>query len=193
MRAPVFNSRSIKLLPINPAAPVTRIVWINDSCNTTAPFPLFLEPSPPPCYNKYEGGVAVKPKRTYKDSLFRDIFNNKNRLQSLYEALTGNHVAIRDIKITTLRGTFFDEEVFDMVSFKWDPEVAMQVRMEEAQERGEKLGEKRGERRGEKRGAMQATLTSIRSLMKKLHMTAVEAMDTLEIPATEREKYASQL
>lgn len=284
----------------------------------------------------------MKPKRTYKDSLFRDIFNNKNRLQSLYEALTGNHVAIRDIKITTLRGTFFDdikndisflvgnlfvvllehqstlspnmpirmlwyisklyrqfvdakmpyrstlaplpaplffvfyngtenmpekwnlrlsdafggngsklelvvtvyninyaenrnilekcrdlkaysifvarvreavkngatlkkaitdtiryckendilvdyfaarerEEVFDMVSFKWDPEVAMQVREEEAQEKGEK------------RGAMQATLTSIRSLMKKLHMTAVEAMDTLEIPATEREKYASQL
>ena len=51
----------------------------------------------------------MKPKRTYKDSLFRDIFNNKKRLQDLYHALTGKHASLKDIRITTLRGTFFDD------------------------------------------------------------------------------------
>ena len=96
---------------------------------------------------------------------------------------------IRYCKENDILGDYFAakerEEVFDMVSFKWDPEVAMQVREEEAQEKGEK--------RGEKRGAMQATLASIRSLMKKLHMTAKEAMDTLEVPPSEQEKYAAML
>lgn len=284
----------------------------------------------------------MKPKRTYKDSLFRDIFNNKKRLQGIYKALTGKVAPLNEIKITTLRGTFFDDikndisflvgnlfvvllehqstlspnmpirmlwyvaklyrqyvdtrmpyrstlaflpsplffvfyngtadmpekwelrlsaafggdgsklelvvtvyninyaenreilercrdlkcysifvarireavekgatlkkaiadtiryckendilsdyfatkerkEVFDMVSFKWDPEVAKQVWMEEAQERGEK------------RGAMQATLSSIRNLMETMHLTMQQAMDALKIPASEQEKYASQL
>ena len=46
---------------------------------------------------------------------------------------------------------------------------------------------------GEKRGTMQATLVSSRHLMTKLHMTAAEAMNFLEVPVAEREKYASQL
>lgn len=32
----------------------------------------------------------MKAKRTYKDSLFRHIFNDKKRLASLYKALTGD-------------------------------------------------------------------------------------------------------
>ena len=51
----------------------------------------------------------MKPKRTYKDSMFRDIFNNKKRLQGIYHALTGQVVPLKEIKITTLRGTFFDD------------------------------------------------------------------------------------
>ncbi len=51
----------------------------------------------------------MKPKRTYKDSMFRDIFNNKKRLQGIYHALTGQIVPLKEIKITTLRGTFFDD------------------------------------------------------------------------------------
>ena len=51
----------------------------------------------------------MKEKRTYKDSLFRDIFNDKRRLQGIYEALTGKRVPVREIQITTLRGTFFND------------------------------------------------------------------------------------
>ena len=51
----------------------------------------------------------MKPKRTYKDSMFRSVFNDKKRLQSLFKALTGRFVPLRDIRITTLRGTFFDD------------------------------------------------------------------------------------
>lgn len=58
----------------------------------------------------------MKPKRTYKDSLFRDIFNDKRRLQRIYQALTGKLVPLKDIKITTLRGTFF-EDIKNDISF----------------------------------------------------------------------------
>ncbi|MBP3230935.1 MAG: transposase, partial [Anaerovibrio sp.] len=58
----------------------------------------------------------MKARRTYKDSLFRDIFNDKKRLQGIYYALTGEKVAVKDIKITTLRGTFF-EDIKNDISF----------------------------------------------------------------------------
>jgi len=45
--------------------------------------------------------------RTYKDSLFRSIFNNRERLKHLYEALSGREIEAKDIRINTLRGTFF--------------------------------------------------------------------------------------
>ena len=45
--------------------------------------------------------------RTYKDSLFRSIFNNRERLKHLYEALSGREIEAKDISINTLRGTFF--------------------------------------------------------------------------------------
>ena len=58
----------------------------------------------------------MKAKRIYKDSLFRDIFNDRRRLQRIYKALTGRLVTLKDIKITTLRGTFF-EDIKNDVSF----------------------------------------------------------------------------
>ncbi len=58
----------------------------------------------------------MKAKRTYKDSLFRNIFNDKKRLQGIYKALTGELVPLSDIKITTLRGTFF-EDIKNDISF----------------------------------------------------------------------------
>ena len=48
-------------------------------------------------------------KRNYKDSLFRNIFKDKKRLCSLYNALSGESISPRDIKINTLRGTFFND------------------------------------------------------------------------------------
>ena len=47
-------------------------------------------------------------KRNYKDSLFWHIFNHKARLRNLYEALSGRKVNASDIRINTLRGTFFN-------------------------------------------------------------------------------------
>lgn len=52
----------------------------------------------------------MKPKRNYKDSLFRSIFNNKKNLLSLYNAIEGtNYTDTKAIKITTLKGTFFND------------------------------------------------------------------------------------
>ena len=41
----------------------------------------------------------MKAKRTFKDSLFRYMFNNKKRLADLYEALTGRKISPRASKI----------------------------------------------------------------------------------------------
>lgn len=51
----------------------------------------------------------MKSKRTYKDSLLRDIFNDKKRLQQLNQALTGRLIPLGEIEITTLRGIFFSD------------------------------------------------------------------------------------
>ena len=48
-------------------------------------------------------------KRNYKDSLFRNIFKDKKRLCSLYNALSGENISPRDITINTLRGTFYND------------------------------------------------------------------------------------
>ena len=46
-------------------------------------------------------------KRTYKDSLFRDIFNHANRLPDIYEALIGGKVTPEDIVLATINETLF--------------------------------------------------------------------------------------
>ena len=52
----------------------------------------------------------MKAKRNYRDSLFRSIFNNKKNLLSLYNALEGTeYTDPKEIRITTLRGTFFND------------------------------------------------------------------------------------
>ena len=48
-------------------------------------------------------------KRNYRDSLFRNIFKDKKRLCSLYNALSGENISPEDITINTLRGTFFND------------------------------------------------------------------------------------
>ena len=48
-------------------------------------------------------------KRNYRDSLFRNIFKDKKRLCSLYNALSGENISPKDITINTLRGTFFND------------------------------------------------------------------------------------
>ena len=59
---------------------------------------------------KEKAGDQMKVKRNYRDSLFRSIFNNKKNLLSLYNALEGtDYTDSREIRITTLRGTFFND------------------------------------------------------------------------------------
>ena len=81
--------------------------------------------------------------RSYKDSLFRDIFNDEKRLVEIYKGLLDETVDSRDIQLTTLDWTFFTgirndvsfiakEEVFDMMNFVWDQERALEIRAEEA-------------------------------------------------------------
>lgn len=86
-----------------------------------------------------------------------------------------------------------------MVSFKWDEEVARRVWQEEAEERGMKIGMEKGIQQGmqqglEKgivRGAENMLTASLRNLMETLHFPLDKAMDALQVPQNEREKYAA--
>ena len=52
----------------------------------------------------------MKAKRNYRDSLFRSIFNKKKNLLSLYNALEGTaYTNPMELRITTLKGTFFND------------------------------------------------------------------------------------
>ena len=55
-------------------------------------------------------------KRTYKDSLFCDVFRRKDYLQDVYRGLFGRDVSLQEIQLMTLQGTFFNDEKND-VSF----------------------------------------------------------------------------
>ncbi|WP_432646450.1 transposase [Mitsuokella sp.] len=82
----------------------------------------------------------MKAKRSYKDSLFRHIFNDKARLASLYKGLTGREIDTKDITITTLKGVFFNDIKND-ISFRignrdiilmehqssWNPNMALRM------------------------------------------------------------------
>ena len=48
-----------------------------------------------------------KPQRAYRDSLFRDIFNNADRLPEIYEALLGIKTVASDITLATINETLF--------------------------------------------------------------------------------------
>ena len=48
-----------------------------------------------------------KPQRAYRDSLFRDIFNNADRLPEIYEALLGIKTTASDIALATINETLF--------------------------------------------------------------------------------------
>ena len=58
----------------------------------------------------------ARAKRTYKDSLFCDIFSRKDYLQDVYRGLFGREVSLQEIHLMTLQGTFFNDEKND-VSF----------------------------------------------------------------------------
>ncbi len=59
----------------------------------------------------------METKQTYKDSLFRAIFNDKERLARLYKALSGNEVSPEEIDINTLSGVFMNDIKND-ISFR---------------------------------------------------------------------------
>ena len=84
-----------------------------------------------------------------------------------------------------------EKEVFDMVNFEWDEELARQVRAEEAWEDGMESGMQQGMQQGVQQGMQQALAASIGNLMKSMNFSVEKAMDVLQIPPAERAKYAA--
>ena len=66
-----------------------------------------------------------------------------------------------------------------MLNFVWDQERALEVRAEEARADGRQEGRQEG------------LTASIRNVMHSMNFSVEKAMDVLQIPADEREKYAA--
>ena len=66
-----------------------------------------------------------------------------------------------------------------MLNFSWDQERALEVRAEEAMEKGLAQGLENG------------LTASISNVMKNMGVSMEKAMDVLQIPMTERAKYAA--
>lgn len=64
-------------------------------------------------------------KHNYKDSLFRDIFNNEERLPELYEALLGDKAMPEDITLATIDETLFTGVKNDVGFFVRDDYVLL--------------------------------------------------------------------
>ena len=60
-------------------------------------------------------------------------------------------------------------------------------------EQGIEQGIKQGIKQGIEQGVMQASLQNIKNLMENMNLSATQAMDVLQIPASEREKYTNLL
>ena len=70
-----------------------------------------------------------------------------------------------------------------MLNFAWNQERALEIRAEEA--RAEGLSQ------GLSQGVLETTITAIRNMMHSMNFSVEKAMDVLQIPADEREKYAA--
>lgn len=104
---------------------------------------------------------------------------------STLEAAVGE--AVRYCIANDYLGEYFrqkhKEEVFDMLNFAWDQERALEVRAKEARENGRQ--------EGLSQGVLETTIASIRNVMKSMNFSVEKAMDVLQIPMAEREKYAA--
>ena len=104
---------------------------------------------------------------------------------STLEAAVGE--AVRYCIANDYLGEYFrqkhKEEVFDMLNFAWDQERALEVRAKEAWENGRQ--------EGLSQGVLETTIASIRNVMKSMNFSVEKAMDVLQIPMAEREKYAA--
>ena len=67
------------------------------------------------------------------------------------------------------------------------------IHWEAVKEKAREEGRKEGHEEGRKEGVTTGLEKSLRKLMSKLSMTAEQAMDTLDIPAAERNRYAAML
>jgi hypothetical protein len=58
---------------------------------------------------------------------------------------------------------------------------------------GMRTWRREGLKQGIEQGVMQASLQNIKNLMENMNLSATQAMDVLQIPASEREKYMKLL
>ena len=63
----------------------------------------------------------------------------------------------------------------------------------EGLKQGIEQGIEQGLKQGIRQGVMQASLQNIKNLMENMNLSASQAMDALQIPAMEREKYTNLL
>lgn len=67
--------------------------------------------------NRKKAKKIVRTKRNYKDSVFKRLFDDREKLAELYNAINGTNYTVADIILTTLDNTIFIGREND-ISFK---------------------------------------------------------------------------
>lgn len=83
-----------------------------------------------------------------------------------------------------------EREVVDMVDFEWNQKDFEEAIREDGIEQGMARGLARGRDEGRDEGRAEGLTSSIRHVMSNLGVPMEKAMDVLQIPLTERAKYA---
>ena len=83
-----------------------------------------------------------------------------------------------------------EREVVDMVDFEWNQKDFEEAIREDGIEQGMARGLARGRAEGRDEGRAEGLTSSIRHVMSNLGVPMEKAMDVLQIPLTERAKYA---
>lgn len=103
---------------------------------------------------------------------------------------------IRQLPADFLTRPYLEEhqaEVKNMLLTEYNESETMEMFRREGKEEGRKEGIKEGRKEGRQEGRESERLLNIRNLMASLKLSARDAMNALQIPAKDQERYISQL
>ena len=104
---------------------------------------------------------------------------------AIQEAMKAEYVFMQD-EIERWQYEQWEKAIRDYIS-------GMRAWRREGLKQGIEQGIKQGIEQGIEQGVMQASLQNIKNLMENMNLSATQAMDVLQIPASEREKYTNLL
>lgn len=147
----------------------------------------------------FENTCREEPGLLFGDETVKVVVNTRGEIGEISEELKE---VIRYLNDGTVSGQYSRELDSAVVAVKSSEERRleymtlamhdMEIR-EEAREEGREEGRKEGREEGREKGKEDATVSGLRTVMKKMKLSAEKAMDFMDIPAEDQPRYALML